>query len=112
MTQKPGRQSNIRKKPCHKPTFRYLSDYDPDKSAAAPANPLFQKGSAGISAPKPLWNVESLENLSQIAPKGHRTSESYAIENTSRDRDRASVSKGVGYGTEQTTLKTSSDITL
>jgi hypothetical protein len=33
--------------------------------------------------------------LQQIVPKGHRSNESYAPENTSRDKDRASVSKGV-----------------
>jgi hypothetical protein len=49
--------------------------------------------------PQPLWNIESLENLSQIVPKGHRSSESYATENTSRDKDRGSVSKGVGSET-------------
>jgi hypothetical protein len=30
----------------HWATFRYLSNYHPEKSAAAPVNPLFQKGSA------------------------------------------------------------------
>jgi len=30
--------------------------------------------------PQPLWNKESLENLSQIVPKGYRISESYATE--------------------------------
>ena len=46
--------------------------------------------------PQPLWNIESLGNLSQIVPKGHRNSESYATENTSHDKDRGSVSEGVG----------------
>jgi hypothetical protein len=49
--------------------------------------------------PQPLWNIESLGNVSQIVPKGHRASESLAIENTSRDNDRANVSKGVGSET-------------
>jgi hypothetical protein len=49
-----------------------------------------------MSMQQPLWNIESLENLSQIVPKGHRSSESYATENTSCDKDRESVSKGVG----------------
>lgn len=40
------------------------------------ARPLFQKGSAGIPMPQPLWNIENPENLSQIVPKGHRTSKS------------------------------------
>jgi len=43
--------------------------------------------------PQPLWNIESLENRSQIVPKRHRSSESCPTENTSRDKDRASVSK-------------------
>ena len=49
--------------------------------------------------PQPLWNIECLETLSQIVPKGHRSSASYATENTSRDKDRGSVSKGVGLKT-------------
>jgi hypothetical protein len=49
--------------------------------------------------PQPLWNKESLENLSRIVPKGHRISESYATEKTSPDKDRASASKGVGCDT-------------
>ena len=77
------------------PIFRYLSECDPQEAAAAPAGSLFRKGSAGISMPRPLWNIENLENLSQIVPKVHRSGESYATENTSRDKDRASVSKGV-----------------
>ena len=48
--------------------------------------------------PQPLWNIESLEDLSQIAPKGHRSSESYATETTSRQKDRGSVPQGVGLG--------------
>jgi len=77
-------------------TFRYISDCDPPKSAAAPASSLFRKGSAEILMPQPLWNIESLENLPQIVPKRHGVSESYATENTSRDKDRATASKGVG----------------
>jgi hypothetical protein len=72
------------------------------KLAAAPASPLFRKGSAGILLPQPLWNIESLGNLSQIVPKGHRASESYATENKSRDNDCASVSKGVDNETTVT----------
>jgi hypothetical protein len=49
--------------------------------------------------PQPLWNIESLENLSQIVPKGLRSCESYVTEKTSRDKDRASVSKGVAFET-------------
>jgi hypothetical protein len=55
--------------------------------------------------PQPLWDIESLENRSQIIPKGHRSSESYATENTSRDNDRASVSKGVAYEIAPTPLQ-------
>ena len=83
--------------------FVSLSECAPQKSAAAPGRPLFRKGSAGISMPQPLWNIESLENLSQIVPKGHRSRESYTTENTSRDEDRGSVSKGVGSETASPT---------
>jgi hypothetical protein len=49
--------------------------------------------------PQPFWNIESPENLSQIASKGYRSSESYATENKSRDKGHASVSKGVASET-------------
>jgi hypothetical protein len=48
---------------------------------------------------QPLRNIESLENPWQIVPKGHRSSESYATENTSCDKQRASVPQGVGCET-------------
>jgi hypothetical protein len=50
--------------------------------------------------PQPLSNIEGLEIISQIIPKGHRSSELYATENTSRDKNRASVSKGVASETQ------------
>jgi hypothetical protein len=86
----------------HAAQVRYLSIVIRQKLAAAAASPLFRKGSAGILMPQPLWNIESLGNVSQIVPKGHRASESFAVENTSRDNDPASVSKGVAYETTAT----------
>jgi hypothetical protein len=77
--------------PEAKPAFRYLSNCHLEKSAAAKVSQLFQKGFAGASPQQPLWNIENFENPSQIVAKRRRTSESFAIENTSRDRDSVSV---------------------
>jgi hypothetical protein len=48
-----------------------------------------------MDVPQPLWNIKSPDNLSQIVPKGHRSSESYAGENASREKGHASVTKVV-----------------
>ena len=90
-------------KECDKPTFHYLSNCHPEESTAAKVSRVFQKGFAGASPAQPFWNIENLENSSQIVPKRRRTSESYAIENKSRDQDSASVPKGVASETAQST---------
>jgi Putative transposase len=69
-----------------------LSDCDPKKRLRRRVSQLFRKGSAGIPLPQPLWNIESLENCSQIVAKGHRPSESCLMARRSHlHRTRAST---------------------
>ena len=55
--------------------------------------------------PQPLWNIEGLEIISQIVPKGHHSSESYApLKTRGVDKDCASISKDVGFVTASVTI--------
>ena len=59
-------------------TGRYFVTYQivTPKIDSGAGFPLFRKGSAGIPIQQRLWNIESLENLSQIVPKEDLTIES------------------------------------
>jgi hypothetical protein len=78
-------------------TFRYLSDYDPEKSAATLAGLLFHKGSAGrFDAIALLEQSKVLKIFRKSSRKGIAPANRMPLKTRVGTTDLRGVSKGVG----------------